>query len=68
MKWDLDYLDRHMEGDSFSVYESDSHLFKYFDEKKISTVKNFKPEMSRSDMSFSEFVGRMKNWKHGQKK
>ena len=68
MRWDLDYLREHMKGDAFSVYESDNHLFKYFDEKKVNAVRNFVPSMVRKEMTFPQFVQEMGIWKPGKKK
>ena len=68
MKWDLDYLHEHMHGDAFSVYESDSHLFKYYDEKKTNVLRDFVPSMKRKEMTFPQFVKELNLWKPGKKK
>ncbi|ELU06865.1 hypothetical protein CAPTEDRAFT_183371 [Capitella teleta] len=59
--WSLEYLSSNIGNGTFSVYESDSHLFKYFDEKKIPGHKDFRPEMRRKEMKFNDFVALMQN-------
>ncbi len=66
--WTLDYLEDNIGDADFSVYESGSHNFKYFDEKKSSAYANFKAPMKRLDLKFPEFVDRIENWKPGDKR
>ena len=68
MCWDLDYLTEHMKGDSFSVYESESHVFKYYDEKKTNVVPNFVPSMKRREINFMQFAHEMNTWKPDKRK
>jgi len=59
-KWTLDYLRSNIGDGSFSVYESRTHFFKYFDDKKQPAHPDFKPQMKRLDMTFGEFCDRLK--------
>jgi hypoxia-inducible factor 1-alpha inhibitor (HIF hydroxylase) len=52
----------------FTVYQSNDHKFKYFDEKKVNACKDFQPSMQHINMSFEEFVKRLQNWKEGDKR
>ncbi|KAJ6661727.1 hypothetical protein lerEdw1_013249 [Lerista edwardsae] len=56
LKWDLDYLQENIGGGDFSVYRASTHKFLYYDEKKMTNFKDFKPKSSREEMKFSEFV------------
>ncbi len=58
-RWTMDYLEEHIGSGDYSVYESDSHLFKYFDEKKVPGHKDFRLPMRRKEMKFSDFVERL---------
>ena len=55
LRWNLDYLKDNIGDGNFSVYQSDNHLFKYFDDKKAHVVDNFVPPTKRLDMKFKEF-------------
>ena len=67
-KWKLDYLRDNMGDIKFTVYQSNDHKFKYFDEKKIAGCKDFKPPMQHVNMSFDEFLKKVRNWKEGDKR
>ena len=67
LHWDLDYLEENLGDGDFSVYQSESHLFKYFDEKKIGN-SGFEPQMNRTEMKFSEFTKKLKEEKDAKKK
>ncbi|XP_055517850.1 hypoxia-inducible factor 1-alpha inhibitor isoform X4 [Leucoraja erinacea] len=56
LKWDLEYLQENIGDGVFSVYVAKTHKFLYYDEKKMSNFKNFKPKSRREEMKFSEFV------------
>lgn len=56
LKWDLDYLQENIGNGDFSVYRATTHKFLYYDEKKMTNFKDFKPKSSREEMKFSEFV------------
>jgi len=58
--WSLDYLKENIGNGLFAVYESSNHLFKYFDDKKLSSHSDFKPQMKRLEMTFTEFCDRLK--------
>jgi len=60
LKWSLDYLRTNIGDATFSVYESRTHLFKYFDDKKQPAHPDFKPQMKRLEMTFGEFCDRLK--------
>jgi len=60
MKWTLDYLRSNIGDANFSVFESRTHLFKYFDDKKLLSHPEFKPQMKRLEMTFGEFCDRLK--------
>ncbi|NXU91733.1 HIF1N inhibitor, partial [Xiphorhynchus elegans] len=60
LKWDLDYLQENIGNGDFSVYSASTHKFLYYDEKKMTNFKNFKPKSSREEMKFAEFVDRLK--------
>jgi len=59
-KWTLDYLRANIGDGTFLVYESRTHSFKYFDDKKQPAHPDFKPQMKRLDMTFGEFCDRLK--------
>ena len=58
LKWSLAYLETHIGDGDFSIYVSENHHFKYYDEKK-SKQQYFNPPTTRIDMQFSEFVKRL---------
>ncbi|ESN96481.1 hypothetical protein HELRODRAFT_189263 [Helobdella robusta] len=58
-KWDLEYLREHIGDGEFTVYESDSESFKYYDDKKV--IDGFTPPMKQRRMIFSEFYDAIKN-------
>ena len=68
MHWDLDYLEENLGSGDFSVYESDSHKFKYFDEKKAGMIPNFVPPTRRNEMKFPDFTMHVDQWKPGMKR
>lgn len=68
LQWNLDFLQEHIGDGNFSVYESENHLFKYFDEKKCALHPDFKPPIARRELKFSEFVSRLRKWTTGQKR
>jgi len=61
LHWDLNYLRDHLGSGKFTVYESDSHVFKYYDEKKMKKNKAFKPQSRRCDMTLTEFSEKIKD-------
>ena len=67
LEWNLDFLAANLGDGDFTVYESTSHKFKYYDEKRAN-LKGFVPEMRRKDMKFSDFVKRLREWKPGDKR
>ncbi|CAG0883921.1 unnamed protein product [Darwinula stevensoni] len=70
-KWDLEYLEANLGMEDFVVYLSDSHVFKYYDEKKVrdpQALPNFVPPIKRSDMKFAEFRRYLKKWLPEQKR
>lgn len=44
---------------------SKNHIFKYYDQKKITPSMKFEPISQPSPMTFSEFDDKIKNWKKG---
>ena len=66
-RWTLDFLSENIGDDNFTVYESNSHKFKYSDEKRAN-LKGFVPQMRRKEMKFKEFAEKLKNWKPGDKR
>jgi len=68
LKWTLDYLQEHLGDGDYSTYESDSHIFRYFDEKKLQSHKGYSPPMKRIEVKFPEFVQRVRNYEPGDKK
>ena len=61
LHWDLEFLEENLGEEACSVYESDNHLFKYYDEKKLSKHKSFVPPTRRHDMIFPDFASRVRN-------
>lgn len=57
----------------FTVFVSRNHIFKYYDEKKITRPLangeiykvDFVPPTTRRDMKISEFITKLKQWKRG---
>ena len=68
LHWDLPYLCENLGDGSYSVYESDNHLFKYYDEKKINSHKDFKPTITRKEMKFQDFSEKLKNSESSKKR
>ncbi|KAJ8318263.1 hypothetical protein KUTeg_003354 [Tegillarca granosa] len=56
LHWDLDYLATNIGDGNFVVYRSKSNKFKYFDDKKLSSVHSFTKPMEHEDMKFQEFL------------
>ena len=67
LHWDIPYLEENLGDGDFSVYESQSHVFKYYDEKKCTSHPQFEPQMTRTEMKFSEFTKKLKE-QTGEKK
>ena len=67
LRWNLEFLEKNMGDGNFSVYESKTHKFCYYDEKRAN-LKGFKPTMKRAEMKFPDFVKRIKEWKPGEKR
>ncbi|XP_067672862.1 hypoxia-inducible factor 1-alpha inhibitor-like [Haliotis asinina] len=61
LHWNLDYLGSNIGEGTYTVYSSSSHKFLYFDEKKISYVPGFVPPTKHMDLTFDEFVGKVKS-------
>lgn len=69
LKWDLDYLAQHMGTERYMVFLSANHKFKYYDEAKIKQYKtNFVPPTRRVDLTFPEFVKKLREWKPGDER
>lgn len=69
LKWDLDYLAQHMGSERYMVFLSNNHKFKYYDEAKIKQYKtNFVPPTRRVDLTFPEFVKKLREWKPGDER
>lgn len=60
MKWSLDYLERNMGDGECNVYSSKTHRFKYFDDKKAQSLPSFKTPMRSHQMTFKEFVSKVR--------
>ncbi|XP_014292816.1 hypoxia-inducible factor 1-alpha inhibitor [Halyomorpha halys] len=67
-KWNLEYLEKHMENSTCTVITSPNHNFKYFDEKAITpAMKNkFVPPTKKVSMKISDFSKKLKNWTNGE--
>lgn len=63
LHWDVDYLGDNLGDGLLSVYVSDSHIFKYFDAKKLARHPNFKTESRNIDIPYSEFIKKVQNAK-----
>ena len=61
LHWNMDFLEENLGEQACSVYESDSHLFKYYDEKKLGKQKGFVPPTRRHDMVFRDFASRVQS-------
>lgn len=48
-----------------NVMVSKNHMFKYYDQKKITPNMTFEPISRPSPMIFSDFEEKIKNWKNG---
>ena len=68
LRWDLDYLQENIGDGDYSTYESDSHVFRYFDEKKVPHHEGYTPSMKRTEIKFQEFVERVTHHKPGDKR
>lgn len=69
LKWDLDYLDENIGDGMFTVYESERHVFKYYDDAKYREYNlDFHPPAERYDMKFSEFSKKLRNSELGGKR
>ncbi|XP_014772373.1 hypoxia-inducible factor 1-alpha inhibitor [Octopus bimaculoides] len=60
LHWNLDYLSDNMANTQFTVYQSDNNYFKYYESRKIPQQKDFVPPTIQMQMSFSEFVEKLK--------
>lgn len=63
LKWDLDYLSKHMGNGDCTVYESDAVFFKYYDDTKVREhrLRNFAPPTRRREMKIGQFAERLRN-------
>lgn len=69
LKWDLDYLAQHMGSERYMVFLSNNHKFKYYDEAKMKQYKtHFVPPTRRVDITFPEFVKKLREWKPGDER
>ena len=68
LRWSLEYLRENIGNGKFSVYESDSHVFKYFDEKKLAGHPDFQPPTKRVDMTFPQFCDQLQVPRNERKK
>ncbi|XP_017786265.1 PREDICTED: hypoxia-inducible factor 1-alpha inhibitor-like [Nicrophorus vespilloides] len=64
-KWDLDYLEQNMGSGDYTVFISQNHKFKYYDEKKIAKTSGFVPPTNKLDMKLPDFMKRLRKWKRG---
>ncbi|XP_033643866.1 hypoxia-inducible factor 1-alpha inhibitor-like [Asterias rubens] len=62
LKWDLDYLQENIGSGMFNVFEAKDrgHKFMYYDPKKAQFNKDFKPQMQSMNLSFPDFVHRLR--------
>lgn len=68
MKWDLEYISKHMPESNLTVIISKDHNFKYVNEKKLpqGSAANMEPISTRwSSMTAREFLQRIRSWKEG---
>lgn len=68
LHWDLDYLQGNIGDGKFTVYKSKNKKFQYFDDKKVDTFKDFEKPMEHMDLTFPEFVKKLKTAKPGKDK
>lgn len=68
LHWDLDYLQENIGDGKFTVYKSKNKRFQYFDDKKVDTFKDFEKPMDHMDLTFPEFVRKLKTAKPGKDK
>lgn len=69
LKWDLEYLAEHMGNERYMVFLSQNNKFKYYDEAKVKQYKtHFIPPTRRVDMTFHEFVKKLRDWKPGDER
>ncbi|XP_014677092.1 PREDICTED: hypoxia-inducible factor 1-alpha inhibitor-like [Priapulus caudatus] len=61
LKWDLEYLAKHLGSGQHTVYRSKTHKFKYYDEKKIKNLPSFTPPTQVLRMTFAEFLDKLRN-------
>lgn len=54
LKWDLDFLERHMHG-NHTVYHSKTPRFMYYDAKKLNDYPEFDAPMWSKEVTFAEF-------------
>ncbi|CAG9829537.1 unnamed protein product [Diabrotica balteata] len=72
-KWNLDYLEQNLGKSGHTVFVSNDHRFKYFDEKKIYNKNNpkgieFDPPTRRVQMKINEFMRKIRDWKEGDER
>ena len=65
LKWSPDYLAENIGTNAYSVYFSNTQRFLYYDPKKIIRVSNFHPPTTREDMTFQDFLNKVRHWKEG---
>ncbi|CAL4100617.1 unnamed protein product, partial [Meganyctiphanes norvegica] len=66
LKWDVDYLTKNMGTEKNVVFLSSNKKFKYCDDHKIQQyMPDYNPPIKRLDLSFKEFIKRLKEWKTG---
>lgn len=69
-KWTFEYLEENMATSDCTVYQSRSHKFKFYDDKRATQLNtkykmDFTSPMKRVDIKISEFNSRVKDWKRG---
>uniref|UniRef100_T1JJC4 JmjC domain-containing protein n=1 Tax=Strigamia maritima TaxID=126957 RepID=T1JJC4_STRMM len=68
LKWDLEYLESHLGPGNYTVFQSKTCKFKYYDDTKVQDERifaDFVPPTRRIDMKFPEFAVKLRNWKSG---
>lgn len=76
LKWNLEYLNKHLGSGDLTVLSSNDHIFKYYDEKLMSRTlasgeiykTEFTPPTKRKSMKISEFIDNVTNWKDGDER
>ncbi|KAF2361559.1 JmjC domain [Trinorchestia longiramus] len=68
LKWDLNYLEKHIGTSEHVVFASNSNIFKYYDEHKIKFCPDFKRPTEKMEMTFKDFLTRFRDWKPGDKR